>query len=66
MIEVVNVMVSDIANEPCHDGACSHVAGGFQRGFFKCPSVFVTENNTWEIVLGIKEVATQGTAQNPG
>src|SRR5260370_38497526 len=57
-IQMVNVMVTNIASKPAHDWTGFHKTGGFQRGFLVRPSISSVERNPREVVLGIEQVGS--------
>jgi len=56
MIDMMDVMIPDVAHEPRHQRICFQIAGRFQRRAFKGPPFILFENDTGEIVLRVKEV----------
>jgi hypothetical protein len=57
-IQMVNVMVTNIASKPAHDWTGFHKTGGSQRGFLVRPSISSVERNPREVVLGIEQVGS--------
>lgn len=56
----MNVMITDIGRKPGHDRARFHEAGGFQRGFVVSPAGIVSKGHARKVVLGVKEVSSNG------
>jgi len=55
-VQMMDVMIADIRSEPGHQRAGFHETGRFQSGLLIGPPGIITEGNTGEIVLGIKQI----------
>src|ERR1017187_6901865 len=56
----MDVMIADIGSEPGPERAGFNITGGFHRGFLVSPARVVVKRNAWKVVLGIKQVSTNG------
>ena len=65
-IQMMNVMIADIGREPGPDGAGFQVTGGFQRGFVVSPAGIVVKRHAGEIVLGVKQIGSDGVGDEEG
>jgi len=59
MIEMMDMVISDIAGDPRHERVGFQKAGRFEGRAFKSPAFIDFENDPGEIVLRVKEIRTQ-------
>lgn len=59
VVQMMNVVITDVGREPCHDRICFQIAGRFKGGAFIGPALFIFEDDAGEIVLGIKEIGAK-------
>src|SRR5258706_4946681 len=59
-IQVMDVMIADICGEPSPERAGFYITRGFHRGFLVSPARIVAKTNTGKVVLGVKQISSNG------
>lgn len=65
-VEVMHVVVANVAGEPTHDAAGSEVAGGVEGRVHIAPLVVRREADTGKVVLGEEEIGAKGHGDHAG